>query len=85
VLASCKRLATLKKLGGWGLKNIYLFSKDLVAKSVRGGLIEGLGLWPQSIKEKYFPCDTIIHCIHNPNKKVKMVQSSGKPFLMLPP
>jgi hypothetical protein len=29
-LASWKRIVVLKSLGGWGLKNIFLFSKSII-------------------------------------------------------
>jgi hypothetical protein len=33
-LVKWQRLAMPKYLGGWGLKNIFFFSKELVTKSV---------------------------------------------------
>jgi hypothetical protein len=69
VLASCQKLANPKVLGGWGLKNIFFFSKALAAKIV-WWLIQGVGLWAQITKEKYFPHEYIIVWIQNPSKQV---------------
>jgi len=47
-----EKIATLNALGWWGLKNIFFFSKDLVAK---GGwrLINTSSLWTKVIIQKY--------------------------------
>jgi hypothetical protein len=45
-------LAIPKYLGGWGLKNIFLFAKALVAKSV-WRLISTDNLWTQVVTHKY--------------------------------
>lgn len=39
-----KTIAIPKKLGGWELKNVHIFAKDLAGKNV-WRLIEGIGLW----------------------------------------
>jgi hypothetical protein len=70
VLVSWKHLIVLKKLGGWGLKNIFLFYKVVAAKSV-WGIIEGSNLWPQFIEEKYVPNDSIVEWIQKLNKNVQ--------------
>jgi hypothetical protein len=41
-----------KALGGWGLKNIFLFSKALVAKST-WRLISTSSLWTSVVTQKY--------------------------------
>ena len=43
-----ERIANLKALGGWGLKNIFLFSKSLAAKSV-WRLISTKKLWTKVV------------------------------------
>jgi hypothetical protein len=53
VLASWKKLATPKSIGGWGLRNIFFFSRALATKTV-WRLIHGASLWAQATKEKYF-------------------------------
>lgn len=47
-----EKITTPKALGGWGLKNIFLFSKALAAK---GGwqLINTTSLWTKVILQKY--------------------------------
>ena len=54
-------------MGGWGLKNIFLFAQALAAK---GGwrLIKTYSLWTRVIKQKYFPLESIEHWIRNPRK-----------------
>jgi hypothetical protein len=56
--------------GGWGIKNPFLFSKALVAKNV-WHLLQGTGLWAQTIKDKYLPSSSIEDWIHSPNKKTQ--------------
>jgi len=46
---SWKRIAVPKGLGGWGLKNIFLFAQALAAK-VRWRLIKTASLWTRVIK-----------------------------------
>jgi hypothetical protein len=70
VSASWKKLAIPKDLGGWGLKNIFLFSKALAAKNV-WSLIQGSGLWPRVLRAKYFPSKSVIDWIRNPNKHLQ--------------
>jgi hypothetical protein len=53
VLASWKRIYTPKYIGGWGLKDIFLFSKALVEKNVWSPIQEA-GLWAQATKAKKF-------------------------------
>jgi len=62
-----KRIAVPKGLGGWGLKNIFLFSKALAAK---GGwrLLKTNSLWTRVIKRKYLPEESIEEWIRNPRK-----------------
>jgi hypothetical protein len=65
VLASWKKLVIPKSQGGWGLKNIFLFSKALVAKNV-WRLIQGSGLWAQVIKDKYISPESIEEWVRKP-------------------
>jgi len=62
-----KRTATPKGLGGWGLKNIFLFSKALAAK---GGwrLLKTNSLWSRVIKQKYLAEESIEDWMRNPRK-----------------
>jgi hypothetical protein len=70
VLVSWKKLVVPKAQGGWGLKNIFLFSKALAAKNV-WRLIQGSGLWAQVIKEKYIAPDTMEEWVRNPVKRIQ--------------
>ena len=62
-----KRIVVPKGLGGWGLKNIFLFTKALAAK---GGwrLVKTTSLWTRVIKQKYLPEESIEAWIRNPRK-----------------
>lgn len=54
----CELLAVPKALGGWDLKNIFLFSKALAAKS-GWKLITSENLWTNVVVQKYIQPDTI--------------------------
>jgi len=62
-----KRIAIPKGLGGWGLKNIFLFAHALAAK---GGwrLIKTTSLWTRVIKQKYLPNESMEDWIRKPRK-----------------
>lgn len=51
-MISCKKLYKPKKVGGLGIKNIFIFGKALEAKSLWRVLIV-LGLWHEVILKKY--------------------------------
>jgi len=51
-LISWKNIANPKKVGGWGIKNIFNFGKSLEAKSLWRGLMVP-GLWHEVILKKY--------------------------------
>ena len=72
-----ERIARPKALGGWGLKNIFLFSEALAAK---GGwqLIHVDNLWTRVMHEKYIALDYILDWIRNPVKSHRGDQSYGK-------
>jgi hypothetical protein len=54
-----------KTIGGCVIRNIHVFSQTLASNNV-WRIIDGLGLWSQVIKEKYFPMETIIYWICRP-------------------
>ena len=62
-----ERISRPKAMGGWGIKNIFLFSEALAAK---GGwrLIHADNLWTRVITAKYIAPDSIIDWIRNPTK-----------------
>lgn len=60
-------IATSKALGGWGLKNIFLFSKSLAAKT-GWRLISTNSLWIGVISQKYIVPRSILEWIKYPNK-----------------
>jgi len=57
VLVSWENIFLPKTLGGWGLKNIHLFTKSLETKN-RWNLINNNKLWFIIFKGKYFPNDS---------------------------
>ena len=62
----------MKALGGWGLKNIFLFSKALAAK---GGwrLINSSSLWTKVVIQKYIESTSLETWIRSPQKSLKGV------------
>jgi ribonuclease HI len=62
-----ENIAMPKALGGWGLKNIFLFSKALAAKSC-WRLISVSSLWSLVVSQKYISPASIEDWIRNPNK-----------------
>jgi hypothetical protein len=65
--AKWESIAMPKALGGWGLKNIFLFSKALAAK-VCWRLISVSSLWTQVVTQKYISPDSVEDWIRTPNK-----------------
>jgi len=61
-------LASPKSLGGWGLKNIFYFSKALAAKSV-WRLITTDSIWNKVISKKYISPDSMEEWIIRPTKE----------------
>jgi hypothetical protein len=62
-------LAMPKMLGGWGLKNIFLFSKALVTKS-NWRLITSESLWTKVVTQKYIHPDSVEEWIRHPTKEI---------------
>jgi hypothetical protein len=60
-------IAMPKALGGWGLKNIFLFSKALAAKAC-WRLISVSSLWSLVVSQKYISPASIEDWIRTPNK-----------------
>jgi hypothetical protein len=60
-------LARPKSLGGWGIKNIFLFSKAL-AEKLGWRLISNNNLWSSVIFQKYIAPGTVEDWIRTPNK-----------------
>jgi hypothetical protein len=61
-------LAAPKILGGWGLKNIHLFSKAL-AENPSWRLITSDNLWTKVVSQKYISPDSIEEWIRRPSKE----------------
>jgi len=61
-------MALPKAIGGWGLKNLFLFSKTLVAKNV-WRVTQGIDLWVQVVRAKYISPNTMEDWIRNPFKQ----------------
>jgi hypothetical protein len=75
-----KRIVVPKALGGWGLKNIYLFSKALAAK---GGwrLISTTSLWTKVVIQKYIEPDSLETWIRRAQKSLKGVSVIWKAII----
>jgi hypothetical protein len=63
-----ERIAKPKALGGWGLKNIFLFSKSLAAKSV-WRLITTKILWTKVVLLKYVAPLSLIEWLRSPSPR----------------
>lgn len=60
-----ERLALPKALSGWGLKNIFHFSKALAAK-VGWRLVSTSSLWTEVVWNKYIALVSLLDWIQNP-------------------
>jgi len=63
-----EKIAIPKTLGGWGLKNMFLFSKALTPKS-GWRLLKTTSLWTRVVFQKYIAPDTLEGWIINPSKE----------------
>jgi hypothetical protein len=59
VLIKWSQFAMPKQLGGWGVKNIHWFTKELAAKSL-WGLTQNSMLWGKEMATKYFPGRSLV-------------------------
>jgi hypothetical protein len=71
-----------KALGGWGFKNIFLFSKALAAKSV-WRLISTVSLWTNVVIQKYIHPDSVLDWIRNPQNNALYALLFGRPLSYL--
>jgi hypothetical protein len=58
-LVSWNQLAKPKKMGGWGIKNIYSFGKALAAKTLWRCLMNQ-GLWHEVVVKKYLKKKSVV-------------------------
>lgn len=65
-----EKIVVPKALGGWGLKNIFLFSKALAAKC-GWKLLKTSSLWTRVVFQKYIAPKSLEDLIRNPNKSKK--------------
>eukprot|EP01018_Ginkgo_biloba_P039380 Gb_12932 [translate_table: standard] len=72
-----QRLAVPKALGGWRLKNIFLFSKALAAKSI-WRLIQGKNPCCHLAHQKYISPESIEDWIRSPQKSIHNVSAIWK-------
>ena len=69
-LISWDKMEKPKEIGGWAIRNIYLFSRSTNAKILwRTLFLESL--WHRAILAKYFKTSSIEQWIRNPNKPKK--------------
>lgn len=66
--ASWEQIALPKYLGGWGLKNIFQFSKDLAAK-VGWCLLSTTSLWTGLVWHKYIAPTSLFDWIRAPKRR----------------
>lgn len=69
-------LDLLKILGGWGLKDLNFFGKDLVAKSC-WRMMNVSGLWGKLMRSKYLNQRSVEVSIKMENKMIKGHQICG--------
>jgi hypothetical protein len=67
VVGRWERIVVPKALGGWGLKNIFLFSKSLTAKCT-WRLINTSSLWTRVVHQKYIVPLSILDWVRDPIK-----------------
>jgi hypothetical protein len=65
-----EKIVIPKALGGWGLKNIFIFSKALVEKC-GWRLLKTSSLWTKVVVQKYIEPDSLEAWIRNPQKMLK--------------
>ena len=64
-----EKIAVPKSLGGWGLKNVFIFSKALAAKGV-WRLLTTNSLWKEVVEQKYISPRSIVDWVRTPTKKI---------------
>ena len=64
-------------MGGWGLKNIFLFSKYLATKGT-WNFIQDKVLWCHLVEKKYIHPNSIKEYIRRPRKIIQNVPIFGK-------
>jgi hypothetical protein len=67
-LISWEKIAKPKKLGGWGIKNIYTFGKSLATKSLWRCLMVP-GLWHEVIVSKYLRKKSVVEWLRQGSRK----------------
>lgn len=75
-----ERIAIPKALGGWGLKNIFHFSKALAAKS-GWHLISLRNLWTEVVWHKYIAHELLLDWIQNSERRVRGISGIWKAIL----
>jgi hypothetical protein len=66
----CEKIDVPKALGGWGLKNIFLFSKGL-AEKCGWRLLKTSSLWTRVVVQKYIDPKSLEAWIRNSQKTLK--------------
>jgi len=67
-LISWEKIAKPKKLGGWGIKNIYTFGKSLATKSLWRCLMVP-SLWHEVILSKYLRKKSVVEWLRKGSRK----------------
>jgi hypothetical protein len=58
-------LANPKAFGGWGIKNLFWFSRALEENTLWCCLMKDK-LWHRVLKEKYFPSSSVVNWLRRP-------------------
>ena len=61
-LCRWEAISKLKKFGGWVLRNIFLFNKELEVNTL-WRMLTKIGIWHKVIKDKYFPYVSVAYVI----------------------
>ena len=77
-----KKLVLPKSRGGWGIKNLDLFCKALVAKSFWRLVENPDTLWGRTMRKKYSPNDSIEEWFRQPTKSHKGGSMCWKAFVV---
>ena len=70
-LAKWQFISSPKELGGWGIKNLFLFCQSLAAKALWRLIKNPDSLWGKLLSSKYFPNESIHEWIRKRDRTYK--------------
>jgi len=74
-LINWRKLAKPKKVGGWGIKNIFFFGKSLAAK-ILWRRLNIPGLWNEVILKKYIRNKSVVECLRQGKKTLSRISNT---------